>query len=93
MDYASQIREHMPVICSLGHEFGMVDKVEGEYVKLTKDDYGDHHWFPVSWVTKVDKHVHLDRPHDQVMREWKTASPVAAQAWQEGDRNQASAGL
>jgi hypothetical protein len=26
----------------------------------------------MSWVTKVDEKVHIDRPGDQAMREWST---------------------
>ena len=80
MDYASQIREHMPVVCSNGKECGLIDHLDGNSIKLTKDDYGQHHWIPLEWVTKVDKHVHLDRSHDHVMREWSTMAPQPAMA-------------
>ena len=80
MDYASQIQEHMPVVCSNNKEFGMVDHLDGDYIKLTKDDYGQHHWIPLQWVTKVDKQVHVDRPGDQVMRAWSTVAPQPAMA-------------
>lgn len=78
MNKASQIRDHMPVFCSNGDEIGTVDHMDGNYIKLTKDDYGQHHWIPVEWVTRVDKHVHLDRPGDQAMREWMSTAPVGA---------------
>ena len=71
-----QIREHMPVVCSDGGQFGTVDRVEGNSIKLTKDDKGQHHWIPISWVTRVDDHVHVDRLGDQAMREWST-SPLS----------------
>ena len=71
-----QIREHMPVVCSDGGQFGTVDRVEGNSIKLTKDDKGQHHWIPISWVTRVGDHVHVDRPGDQAMREWST-SPLS----------------
>jgi hypothetical protein len=79
VDVASKIREHMPVVCSNNKEFGMVDRVEGESIKLTKDDYGQHHWIPLAWVTKVDSQVHVDRPGEQVMREWSTMAPQQSQ--------------
>lgn len=66
------IREHMPVVCSDGGQFGTVDGVEGSSIKLTKDDQGRHHWIPMAWVTRVDQHVHIDRPRDQAMQEWST---------------------
>ena len=92
MDFTSQIREHMPVVCSNGKEFGMVDHLDGDSIKLTKDDYGQHHWIPLEWVTKVDKHVHVDRPGDQVMREWSTVAPQPAMADQmAGDQPQGTA--
>jgi hypothetical protein len=65
------IKEHMPVVCSDGGQFATVDHMEGENsIKLTKDDQGQHHWIPVQWVTRVDTHVHVNRPGDQAMREW-----------------------
>lgn len=66
------IREHMPVVCSNNQQFGTVDKVEGDSIKLTKDQSGQHHYIPASWVRSVDDKVHIDRPGDQAMREWTT---------------------
>ena len=79
MDTISKIREHMPVVCSNNKEFGVVDDVEGQWIKLTKDDLGQHHWIPTEWVTKVDSKVHVDRPGDQAMREWRSSPPGAGQ--------------
>jgi hypothetical protein len=77
MDQQGQIREHMEVICSNGGPFGKVDHVEGDYIKLTKTDSpdGQHHWIPLSWVARVDEHVHVDRPGEQAMQEWLSAPP------------------
>jgi hypothetical protein len=66
------IREHMPVVCSNNGQFGTVDRVEGDSIKLTKDQSGQHHYIPTSWVTNVDDKVHVDRPGEQAMREWST---------------------
>jgi hypothetical protein len=75
----SQIRPHMPVICSNGEQFGTVDHTDpGNTIKLTKDDQGQHHWIPMSWVTRVDEHVHVDRPGKQAMREWSSEVPQEA---------------
>lgn len=69
---AMQIKEHMPVVCSNDGQFGTVDKVEGNSIKLTKDQSGQHHWIPMNWVNQVDDKVHVDRPGQQAMKEWST---------------------
>lgn len=75
----SQIEEHMPVVCSNNKQFGTVDHIDsGDTIKLTKDEQGQHHWIPLSWVTSVDDKVHVDRPGDQAMKEWMTQPPVGA---------------
>lgn len=74
----TQIKEHMPVVCSNGQQFATVDHLDGSAIKLTKDDAGQHHWIPQSWVTRVDEHVHIDRPGDQAMQEWSTSAPAGA---------------
>jgi len=71
----SMIKEHMPVVCSNNMQFGTVDRVEGDSVKLTKDDQGQHHWIPTDWITRVDAQVHVDRPSEQAMRDWFTSPP------------------
>jgi len=73
----SKIQAHMPVVCSEEGQFGTVDHMDGnDWIKLTKDDKGQHHWIPVGWVTQVDDKVHVDRPGDQAMREWTTTPPA-----------------
>ena len=71
----TKIREHMPVVCSNNEQFGEVDRVEGNAIKLTKDQTGQHHWIPVNWVKSVDSKVHIDRPGQQAMREWLATPP------------------
>lgn len=78
MDKGQNIREHMPVVCSNNKQFATVDHVDGDFVKTTKDDSGQHHWFPNGWVTRVDDKVHVDRPGDQAMREWSSSRPAGA---------------
>jgi hypothetical protein len=75
----TEIKEHMPVVCSDGGQFATVDHLDpGNTIKLTKDDQGQHHWIPVDWVTRVDDKVHVDRPGDQAMRDWSTSPPTGA---------------
>ena len=59
----SQIRQHMDVIASDGERVGKVDAVEGERIKLTKDESSDgkHHHVDLSDVARVDEHVHLSK--------------------------------
>ena len=68
-----QIKPEMPVVCSQDGQFAVVDHLEGkDHIKLKKDKMGKHHFIPVSWVTRVDGKVHIDRPGDQAMKEWRT---------------------
>lgn len=71
---AQEIKADMPVVCSNNGQFAVVDHVEGkDSIKLKKDDSGQHHFIPMKWVTVVDDKVHVDRPGDQAMKEWKTS--------------------
>jgi hypothetical protein len=68
------IRPHMTVVSSDHDEIATVDHVEGKsLIKLAKDEDGAHHYIPLTWVTSVDDRVHIDRPGDQVRREWTTS--------------------
>jgi len=70
-----QIKPNMPVVCSQDGQFAVVDHLEGQdSIKLKKDKAGKHHFIPVSWVTTVDAKVHIDRPGEQAMKEWRTES-------------------
>jgi hypothetical protein len=75
MNNVREIKPGMPVVCSEEGQFAVVDHLEGtEQIKLKRDESGDHHLIPVSWVTTVDDKVHIDRPGDQAMREWTKAA-------------------
>lgn len=75
-DLKNKIKDHMPVVCSDGGQFATVDHLDkNDTIKLTKDDQGNHHWIPLDWVTRVDEHVHVDRPGDQAMQKWSTTPP------------------
>ncbi len=72
-----QIRPDMPVVCSSDGQFAVVDHMENDdTIKLKKDKSGQHHYIPLSWVTAVDDKIHIDRPGDEVMREWTTQPPL-----------------
>ena len=80
MTDTSKIKEHMQVIGSCGKQVGVVDRVEGISIKLTKDGpeaRGSHHYIPVDWVQRVDQHVHLSKPCADVHMEWQ-GHPVKA---------------
>lgn len=51
------IREHMEVVGSDGAHIGTVDKLEGDQIKLTKDDSDDgrHHRISMNMVDSVDQ--------------------------------------
>lgn len=70
-----EIREHMEVICSKGGHVGTVDHVEGDRIKLTKNDSLDglHHYISSALVEKVDDKVHLSQDGDEVKRMWSPA--------------------
>lgn len=54
---ASAIQEHMEVIGADGGHVGTVDHVEGDRIKLTRNDPGaggQHHYMPLGLVADVD---------------------------------------
>lgn len=69
----SGIKDHMNVIASCGMKVGVVDHLEGGAIKLTKKDSpdGQHHFIPVSWVERVDSHVHLTKNSKETEEGWK----------------------
>jgi hypothetical protein len=66
------IRQHMEVFDLNGKKVGVVDRVEGNAIKLTKDSCGDviHHFLPTSMVGRVDRHVHLNKTLEEVTAGW-----------------------
>jgi hypothetical protein len=59
---ASNIREHMEVLGPEGRHVGTVDKVEGDRIKLTKNDPaagGEHQYVGLDQVASVDTAVRL----------------------------------
>lgn len=58
---SSGIQKHMEVRASDGSHVGTVDGVEGDRIKLTRNDSpdGEHHYIDLGSVERVDEHVHL----------------------------------
>ena len=71
----ADIREHQEVYASCGTKVGVVDHVQGDKIKLTKNDSpdGQHHLIPMSWVAKVHDHIHLNKNHLEVQDQWQPA--------------------
>lgn len=71
----SKIAEHMPVYGSCGTKLGVVDHVQGDQIKLTRNDSpdGQHHLIPTAWVSRVDQHVYLSKDCEAARREWAAA--------------------
>lgn len=84
MGMATQIREHMMVHAKgsgsmmgvSGTHVGTVDKLEGDQIKLTRNDSpdGQHHYIPLAWVERVDAEgnaVMLSVDADEVRQGWR----------------------
>ena len=73
MANASQIREHMDVVGSDGQHVGTVDKVEGDRIKLTKNDPqagGQHRYLPLDMVGSVEQNaVRLNMSAEQARKQ------------------------
>jgi len=75
----NEIKPEMPVICSQGGKFATVDHIEGaNSIKLKKDESGQHHYIPLSWVSSVeDGTVKVDRPGKEAMKAWSNTPTTA----------------
>jgi hypothetical protein len=75
---ANEIHPDMPVVCSQGDQFATVDHMEGsDFIKLKKDNSGQHHYIPMSWVTSTDQgQVHVDRPGQDAMNDWLSTTTI-----------------
>ena len=56
MSQSFDIREHMEIVGSDGQHLGTVDKVEGDRIKLTKQDSSDkqHHYLSLSKISGTE---------------------------------------
>jgi len=68
------IKEHMEVVCSANMHVGTVDHVEGDRIKLTRNDSpdGKHHFISSDLVDRVDDKVHLNKHCSEVKQSWGT---------------------
>jgi hypothetical protein len=78
MIHPDQIKPDMPVVCSQDGQFATVEQMENtNYIKLKKDDAGQYHYIPLTWVISTDNgKVKVDRPGDEAMKEWSSVSPT-----------------
>lgn len=72
----SSIREHMKVVGSDRQLVGTVDHIEGDRIKLAKNDAqagGKHHYIPADWVDRVDgEEVWLQKKAQEATSQWQT---------------------
>jgi hypothetical protein len=70
---AADVKERMDVVACCGTKVGVVDHVEGQSIKLTRNDSpdGQHHFIPMSWVESVDNKVHLTKNSVETQQGWK----------------------
>ena len=76
MDAGRNISERMEVVGSDGAHIGTVDAIEGDQIKLTRDDSpdGHHHRISVSDVDTVEQNrVKLTQTAQQAKARWQTA--------------------
>ena len=71
----TNIREHMKVMGSDEQLVGTVDKVEGDRIKLAKNDPqagGKHHYIPTDWVESVEgDEVLLRQKAQEARQQWQ----------------------
>ncbi len=80
---SSQLREHMQVVGSDGEPVGRVDRIEGDVIKLTKNDAGHHHHhrIPLASVSTVEGDtVRLSQTAAQAKEHWHDLNPSSDNA-------------
>ena len=74
MNADTTIRERMEVMGSGGEHVGTVDRLDGsDRIKLMRNDSADgkQHFIPTDWVDHVEQYVHLNKPADEAIGEFK----------------------
>jgi hypothetical protein len=66
------IQDHMEVVDARGLHVGTVDSLEGNRIKLARDDSPDnhHHFVPTALVASIDQKVHLSKTRQQIQSQW-----------------------
>ncbi|MDV3459130.1 DUF2171 domain-containing protein [Sphingomonas sp. HF-S4] len=73
-DSLRRVSEHMEVVGSDGSHVGVVDKIRGDRIVLTKSDSdarGHHHSIPSRWIHSVDDKVTLRKTADEAKAHWR----------------------
>jgi hypothetical protein len=72
----SDIQEHMKVVGSDRQPVGTVDHVEGQRIKLAKNDpqaQGQHHYIPAEWVDRIEgNEVKLRKSASDARSSWQS---------------------
>jgi hypothetical protein len=68
----NQIKPHAQVVGLDDQVIGKVDHIEGQSLKLTKDDTGKHHLIPLDWIDRVDDKIHVNKKAEEVQQSWTT---------------------
>jgi hypothetical protein len=71
----SSIREKMKVVGSDRQPVGTVDHIEGDEIKLTKNDpqaNGQHHYIPSDWIDRIEgNEVCLTKSSSEACSQWR----------------------
>ncbi|MGI8495922.1 MAG: DUF2171 domain-containing protein [Pyrinomonadaceae bacterium] len=74
-NFDEKIRENTEVVGADGHHVGTVDYVEGDMIRLRKNDAnaaGVHYEIPLAWVETVESDaVQLNKPAREAIAEWQ----------------------
>lgn len=87
------IKEHMEVVGSDGQHVGTVDKVEGDRIKLTRDDSSDgkHHFISTDNVDSVEQDkVMLSHSADEARSNWEDDEMQSSDTQQTGSSSSAA---
>ncbi len=76
-DFRRSIQNHMNIRGNDGADVGTVERIEGAFLKVTKDEDGNHHWIEDTFVARVDQHVHLNVPAAEMRANWLGDDPNA----------------
>lgn len=93
-----EIADHMPVVGSDGRPFGTVDRVEGEFIRLTRRGPGGapvegHRYLPLSTVAGLDGGVvRLSMPAEQAEQACGSEAEMAQRQALDPDATAASLG-